>query len=230
MKTISIKYTASGQDIEIKDVPFDHLLDIFVKIKLSTVSALKFYNSQLAPDDLNMICPIIPQRLSVLDLSNLSLNGKALVILAKRINRSRLQSLDLSYNPIGDESIWSLLEAIGKNQYLTTLKFVNCNLTANGVWTLLNAMNPKKFDLLDISENLISSLGCDYVVQYLKHDPGLRELHIDRAQITEGDVEILIDAAERCKTLSLLSIKGNGLITYRPVSSKILVDTLPPMK
>lgn len=230
MKTISIKYTASNKDVEIKDVPFDHLLDVFVKIKSSTLTSLKFYDSQLSPDDMNMICPIVPQRLPNLDLSNLGLNGKAIVILAKRISCSRLQSLDLSYNPIGDESTWSLLEAIGKNKYLTKLKFINCNLTANGVWTLLNAMISKKFDSLDISENLISSLGCDYIVQFLKQNPSLNEIHIDRAQITEGDVEMLIDAAEKCKTLSLLSIKGNGLITYRPVSSKILVDTLPKMK
>ena len=78
--------------------------------------SLKFYDSQLSPDDMNMICPIVPQRLPNLDLSNLGLNGKAIVILAKRISCSRLQSLDLSYNPIGDESAWSLLEAIAKKQ------------------------------------------------------------------------------------------------------------------
>lgn len=230
MKTISIKYAASGEDIEIKNVPLDHLLDVFVKIKLSTLTSLKFYDSQLTPDDINMISPIIPQRLSTLDLSNLSLNGKAISNISKRINCSRLQTLDLSYNPIGDGAIWSLVEAIGKNQYLKSLKFVNCDLTANGIWTLFNCMHQKKFDLLDISENLISSLGCDYVVQFLKQNPDLKELHIDRAQINEGDVGILIDAGEKCKTLSLLSIKGNGLISYRSVSQKVLVDTLPPMK
>lgn len=230
MKTISIKYTASGKDVEVQNVQIDHLLDIFVKIKSSTLTSLKFYDSQLTADDLNMICPIIPQRLPALDLSNLSLSGKAISIISKRINCSRLQSLDLSYNPIGDGAIWSLVEAVGKNKYLTSLKFINCNLTANGVWTLFNSMHQKKFDLLDISENLISSLGCDYVVQFLKQNPDLKELRIDRAQINEGDVEILIDAGEKCKTLSLLSIKGNGLISYRPVSQKILVDTLPPMK
>lgn len=230
MKTISIKYTASGKDVEIENVQFDHLLDIFVKIKSSTLTSLKFYGSELTTDDMNMICPIIPQRLPTLDLSNLSLNGKAISVLSKRINYSRLQSIDLSYNPIGDGSIWNLVEAIGKNKYLTSLKFINCNLTANGIWILLNSMHQKKFDLLDISENLISSLGCDYVVQFLKQDPELNELHIDRAQITEGDIEILIDAAEKCKTLSLLSIKGNGLIPYKPVSQKILVDTLPQVK
>ncbi|OHT10747.1 hypothetical protein TRFO_19880 [Tritrichomonas foetus] len=229
-KTVSVIYTAAGKTIEVHNVQIGSLLDIFVPIKISTLSELKFANSKLTAEELEMICPLIPQNLALLDLSNLSLNAKAISVLAKRINYSHIQSLDLSNNPIGDESIWILLEAIGKNQDLTSLILVNCNLSGNGIWTLFNVIAEKKFDFLDISENLIMSNGSDYVLNFLKQDPDIRELHIDRAQLSEGDVDVLVDAAEKSRKLQVFSVRGNSLIRYRTFSPKILVDRLPIMK
>lgn len=228
--TISIKYTAASKEIEITNVQFDHLLDIFVSLKASTMTSLKFYDTSITPDEVNLITPLIPHKLDLLDLSNINISSKVLSILTKKLNCCRIQCIDLSFNPIGDSAIWSLLDAIGKNQYLTSLKIAHCDLTENGIWPLLNILTSREFGLLDISENVVHSLGSDYILQFLKSGPKLREFHADRCQISEGDIGPLIDAAEQCNHMEVFSILGNGIIQFRKISPKIQVDMLREMK
>ena len=231
IKTISIQYVLENQIFNIKDVQLDHILDIFIPIKISSITSIRFYNNTLNSEDIEIICPLIPQKLISLDISRLGLYSPSIKILSKRLIYSHIKALDISYNPIGDESMWIFLDLITQNQDLITLRLVKCNLTGNGIWTLLNAISQRNnFELLDISENELMSLGADYIHQFLILDPFIHEIHANRCLFSGGDIGLLIDDVEKCSILKVFSAKGNAPTNYRKIPERIQVDTSPQIK
>lgn len=228
-KLVTVMYSCGDDSMESQEIQLDHLLDLFVPLRISTLTAIKFANAQLTADDFQLICPLIPKSLRALDFSDLGLTSRCINALQKTLNRSKLAKLALANNPIGDESVWLLIDFIGKNTELKALDLRNCNITAQGIWPLLIAISQRPFDFLDLSDNGLGTHGVEYVRQFLALKPPLRSFAVNNAQMSEGDVIILVDLAAQHPNMRF-SILGNPIIQYRELPPSIDVDMLPKPK
>ena len=226
MVTVSFGDT---QNLQTKTIKLEELLYIVVS-NLSSISKLIFSNSNLTKEDFAFICPLIPAKLKELSMENLGINASSINQFSKKMINHRIQFLNLSHNPIGDESVWMLLDFIKKNTELTSISLRNCGLTAQGIWPLLNVIATRNFEFVDISENEVRSAGADYIAQFLEMDPIIESFFVDNSQLSSGDVEMLFKRVERCKNISKFSMIGNSVIAWRENPKKINVDMMKQMK
>jgi hypothetical protein len=84
-------------------------LSLFVRLRPMSLTKLKFSAPALTAYDLSILTTLIPGNLQHLDVSHLGLTTAAVVPLAKRLGRTHIQSFNISHNPIGDGSVWTLL-------------------------------------------------------------------------------------------------------------------------
>jgi Ran GTPase-activating protein (RanGAP) involved in mRNA processing and transport len=102
-------------------------------------------------------------------------------------------------------------------------------MTAKGLWPLLIALGKRELDFLDISGNLISAHGAEYIKQFLSMSPVCREFYINNASLSEGDVELIMGVISKATNTRVLSLKGNEFIAWRETPSFVLVDMCPRM-
>jgi Ran GTPase-activating protein (RanGAP) involved in mRNA processing and transport len=140
----------------------------------------------------------------------------------------RLRVFDISHNPIGDGSIWLLLEFIRQDTDLTSFNVSYCDLTSAGIFPICNVVRQRMLDYLDISGNAIRSEGAEHVKELLLASPHIREIHFDNVQLGEGDVAMLVDAAGRCRFSEVVSMVANVPIGHRVLPPFIKVDMRAP--
>ena len=229
-REVSISYSGSEESSEVHGVELANLLDFFVSKHVKQLHTLKFSNAVLTPDDIALITPILPSSLQTLDLTNLGLTPGCIDVLSKRIIRTHVSKLDLSDNPIGDGSVWMLLDYIGKGKYLKSLSMARCGLTSSSVFALCTALGQREFDFIDLSGNLIGVHGAVYIHQFLETDPRIKELHIDDCELGEGDMELLVQAIDKCSYSEVISMTGNQPIAWRKLPEKLKIDLDRPMR
>jgi Ran GTPase-activating protein (RanGAP) involved in mRNA processing and transport len=230
MSLFRVICTSGDKAAESSNIFVDELLQFIVSHGVSPLTSLRLADGVMTTSEISLLCAIIPTNLRVLDLSNLGLTCSCINTLMKRLVRSRIRRLDLSHNPMGDGGVWLLLEFIKQNAELVALSIAFCGLTAGGVWPICIALMLRTFDFLDISGNLIKSFGAEHVRDLLAASPKLREIHIDHMQMNPGDVEMLVEAAQKCQNSEVISMKGNERIPFQVVPAIVRVDMLPEMK
>jgi Ran GTPase-activating protein (RanGAP) involved in mRNA processing and transport len=222
---------AIGDEItEKSDVQVSSILELYAPMRFSALTSLKITDAALTPDDVTVLAPLLPTSLQVLDISHLSLTPRCISILSKRLPRMRLFKLDISDNPIGDESVWLLLEFIKKDENLTSLNLANCNIGSAGVWPICVAVSQRPFDCLNLSQNAIGVHGAEYIRKMLANFPPLKELHINNAALSQGDVEVIIAAARGCEKTQLLSLLGNESIAWQDLPPFVRAEVDRPMR
>ena len=117
-------------------------------------------------------------------MENLGIDASSINQFSKKLVNHPIQFLNLSYKPIGDEYIWMLLDFIRSNTELTSISLRGCNLTAQGIWVLLNVIATRNFALVDIFENKIGSAGADYIAKFLELDPVIESFIADNSQFS----------------------------------------------
>jgi Ran GTPase-activating protein (RanGAP) involved in mRNA processing and transport len=228
--TFRLTYTAGGETHSEDNVRVDYLLQLFIRLRPLCLTMIKMSGTGFSPSDLSVFMSLLPGNLLHLDLSNLGLTTACVNALAKRLPRMRLQVFNISHNPIGDGSAWLLLEFIRQDTDLRALDLSYCVLTSGGLWPICNALSQRSLDLLDITGNDLRAEGAEHVRQLLQCSPRIREIRIDDARLSEGDVAMLVDAAQQCRFTELVSIVGSGAIAHREVPPFVRVDMQAPMR
>ena len=191
-KSIKMHYkTNDGEEIDTESQISD-LITEFCKIKIGNLKELSFTDCILEPEEMNFIIPFIAPTLSVLDVSNLGLTPKSMKLLSKKIQNVALTKLNLSNNPICDESIWMILEVIGKKETFKELNIENCNLTADGIFPVLNCLTTREFTELNISGNNIGFNGAGYIRNYFSYAPKIHKFIARNCGFSSADIDLIV--------------------------------------
>ena len=159
--------------------------------------------------------------LKQLNLAANSLGAEAVNSIGKHLGTSCIESLTLSYNPLGTSGAISLQNVIEMETFanLTDLQLKNCSLNhCEAYMSLLQALPDHCASLkqLDISENCVDmcdALGSMLGYLLLNHST-LRELYANGINFRDEGVKALTDVLNTCGNvtdISVLSIKANDI-------------------
>ena len=217
-KIIKIHYkTNDGEEFDSQS-PITELITEFCRVSPGKLKELAFNDCILEPQDINFVSPLIAPTLSVLDISNLGLSPQSMKILSKKLQNVALTKLNLSDNPICDESIWMILEVIGKKETLRELYISNCNLTADGIFPLLNCLTTRDFLELDISGNNIGFGGAGYIQMYFSFAPKIQRFIARNCGFSAADIEMIVPSLNKVPNSEI------DLTSNQPIPSR----KLPP--
>ena len=118
-----------------------------------------------------------------IDLANNDISEQGIYPLAEVLDKTKLvHYLDLSHNPIGDNSLKSLCEALITNTSLTSLIVSDCSITIsedNGPVLGELLRKTTTLNIFDLSKNQeLTSSGCQYIASGLKDNKSLREFSL----------------------------------------------------
>ena len=228
-KFVSVSYACDGVRTDVGNLRIDHLLEFFMSLRGTKFDTLAFADCEITEDEMSMITPLIPGGLMALEMNRMGIGPGVMKVLSKSLMRSRLESLDLSDNPIGDGGAWILLEFIGKNKNLRSLNVARCQVSCSAVFALLTALSDRELDVVDMSGNIIHAPGVEYISEFLGCDPRIRDLRLNNCSLSAGDVEYLVDAALKCVRCKGISLTGNGFIAWRELPEHIRAEMTPRM-
>jgi len=224
---VHIKYSFfSGEEEEI-DSEIDGLLKKFINLRPSKLKSFEIRDQNVKFEDFKYIVPILPFSLNSLTFSNINMLPKSVFMLAKQLERSKIESLDLSMNLIGDESIWMLVGLISQSETLKSINISECGITSQGIWPLVNAISIREFHALFLSNNDLGSQGAHFITEYLKLGPSISFLALDNCDFSEIDMIQIIEASLNCKSLQKLSLFGNS--TLQRIVPPYVCCTVVPM-
>ncbi len=120
-------------------------------------------------------------------------------------NDPTLTSLDLEFNPIGDEEVKSLACALSTNTTLTSLKLIRSRQIGDeGVKSLANALkNNETLKEIDLCDNEIGDEGFKSLANALKNNETLREVNLDYNRIGYEGAKSLASALSTNTNLRL---------------------------
>ena len=161
------------------------------------------------------------QSLKQVNLAANSLGAEAISAMSTYLKKSSIESLTLSYNPLGLPGALALQNVIEMETFtnLTDLQLKDCSLTTSEAYTpLLCALpgNCTSLKQLDISENRVDkpdALGNVLGNLLLKHDT-LCELYANDTNLGDEGIKALTDVLKACDKvthINVLSIKANHI-------------------
>jgi Ran GTPase-activating protein (RanGAP) involved in mRNA processing and transport len=220
---VHIRYKLEGGEEKSLECPINEIISEFLLINIAKLEELSFSGAVITAAEIDFICPLIPSTLTYLSMSGTGLTSKPMRSLAEKLKNVSLKTLDISNNPIGDESVWMLLELIGKKESFQCLNMRNCSLTGHGLFPLLNTLAVRTFDTLDISENKFGYIGAEYVMSYLKYRPKINKLIIRNCGLSGAEVETILKAQDKAKDI-YVDIRENESILKKDVPPNFYVD------
>ena len=214
---IHVHYKLEGCDEQYLECPINTIVSEFLRINISKLEELSFTGCKITSKEIDFICPLIPSTLSYLNISNTGLTSKPMHSLAAKLSKVNLKKLDISDNPIGDESVWMLLDLIGKRESFQCLIMRNCGLTGYGLFPLLNALSVRTFDILDISENRFGYIGSEYVMNFLNFAPKINKLILRKCGLCGADIETILKSEKKAINIDV-DLMENAAILRRDVT------------
>lgn len=137
-----------------------------------------------------------------------------------------LFSVSLHGNPLGDEGVVFIIDAILENEEtaVSTLDIGDCGLGDNAatqVSRLLESNNT--ITDLNLSANQITHKGWREISEALKKNKKLRTLSLDYNKITDEDVAVIADGLRQSTTLRSVDLEANRI---RDEGGRILLDVV----
>ena len=167
------------------EAPANEFLDVCMEFGRSNISGIKLLTQTVTPMEIQLIVPAIPPSLDLLDFSSTNLSSLHVRTLAKRLEHTRIKSLDLSGNRIGDESMWMLSDFFGKNETIRVIRLSNCGITYNGFWVMMSLLQSRPIDFLDVSNNDVGIDGGDLILSMLGNRFNIKSVDITNCGIPE---------------------------------------------
>ena len=167
-------------------------------------------------------------RLKELNLLRCSIQSSDSVKLANALEENtttKLNTLILSYNPIGSEGAVAFASMLAKNKSLAKLDMNDCSIYAEGAISLANAMVKNSvLTKFSISYSQIGSEGAMAFASMLKKNRSLKKLELIHESVgVEGGKE-LIESLKHNTTLERLSLSSNCKPPYFSSLDKQLQD------
>uniref|UniRef100_UPI00358F1064 NACHT, LRR and PYD domains-containing protein 12-like n=1 Tax=Myxine glutinosa TaxID=7769 RepID=UPI00358F1064 len=154
---------------------------------------LEFNGQSIGDDGLEILVKSLvnkPNRLKELRLSSCKLSTKSGPMLRDLKN---LEVLDLSLNPIGDEGLKRLMEALKSQTKLRTLGLGGCKLTTTSGSILRELKNIINLEELQLSRNPIGDEGLEGLMEGLKSQTKLRVLGLVMCNLSTNCGPVLRD-------------------------------------
>uniref|UniRef100_A0A8C9Q7S6 NACHT, LRR and PYD domains-containing protein 4 n=1 Tax=Spermophilus dauricus TaxID=99837 RepID=A0A8C9Q7S6_SPEDA len=129
------------------------------------------------------------------------------------LSNANLRHLDLSRNPLMDEGVAQLCEALRQPAYSWVKPLRQCEITPRGCQDLafVLASNPN-LRSLDVGGNNIGDAGVRLLSKALLHPHcGLKELSLESCQLTRACCEDLASVIAHSQTLHELDVTSNAL-------------------
>ncbi|XP_052213917.1 leucine-rich repeat-containing protein 74B-like isoform X2 [Dreissena polymorpha] len=123
-----------------------------------------------------------------------------------------LLDLDLSWNSIRNRGASAVLAALTKNRMLESLDLSWNGLGAPGAEALKQGLKVNsKLKVLDLTNNRLTTKAADAIAWGLSRNAGLETLVLNLNPLKDASVETILKAAEKSKSLNLLSIEEVGI-------------------
>lgn len=207
--------------LNLKDIKFkDYGASALVKA-LQHIPNLKTLNLQschLGDNAIGEIAGTLEQVPSLstlrIDFNDITFNGARAIANALEHIPS-LKILDFEGNKIKDDGVKLLADGLQHVKLLTHLNLAHCGFTKHGANKLAESLRlcyiPQLIELR-IEGNKINSKGAVTIFQKFKHIPSLTHLYLDDCgNFNVNTIESLSKRIKKLPSLTLLSLKGNGL-------------------
>ena len=127
-------------------------------------------------------------------------------------NTGIVHKLELSDNPIGEDGLKSLCDALSTNTTLEELKLKNCSLVLkeeNGFLLSQLLSTNKSLTYLDLSRSTVTD--CNHLAAGLSNNKVLKTLNMNRCDLTDQSIQELSTGLNHC--IEELNFGGNASIT-----------------
>ncbi|XP_053685200.1 tonsoku-like protein [Sabethes cyaneus] len=228
-----------------KPIQWDILFEALEK--QGCVRILNLSNNQLSDDDFQLLTSKLPT-LRQLETINLSANlispiGLSCLTVANLEVLTRLTELDLSGNPLSDNSLSLLTTVLQKLEHLTTLRLSSTSLTNLTIAT--PPMDIHRLRVFDVSDNDLNKRSIDYLFSALntriltelnlrslgklkefksmlilvfqsKYFDTLRVLNLSKCDLTDDDLSAILFALRTsADKLKVLDLSFNRKLTQK---------------
>lgn len=253
----TLELLQATQELSITDQSLDKLTSepIFKSLQhQSNLESIDLSNNFLEDDTLKLFANILPTlpRLKHLNLSGNYITRDGITNLARVDQFPNLESLDLSYNPLTNQSIPSLNLLLSKAKNLKKLSLCATDITdipdpANDSFRysqitdidfsfnpieltnlnrLLMKLNSCRIESLNLSFSCTDRGLMESIVAFLNAGTceKLRDLNLSGLDLEDGDIWILLQALERTTSLNTVKLIENRRLTS--MSMKLLMERL----
>ena len=135
-------------------------------------------------------------------------------------NTSIVYKLDFSHNPIGEDGLKSLCDALSTNTTLEGLILKNCSLTINeqnGFLLCQLLSTNKSLICLDLSHNTVTN--CHHIAAGLSNNKTMRILSLNRCNLTDQSIHEVSTGLN--DYIEELNIGGNATITENGIGKLV---------
>ncbi|KAH8048041.1 hypothetical protein JL721_12048 [Aureococcus anophagefferens] len=130
------------------------------------------------------------------------------------VRRAASDGLDLAHRAYGDDLAILLADMITELPALRRLNVRGNRLSDAGIAAILGAVcgGGSHLRALDLSQNVLDGAAIDSLARFLETEAcALEELHLDGADVDDGEIRDLVRAVAKNATLKTLALSGNFL-------------------
>ena len=177
------------------------------------IQTLNLSGNSLKNEGFDLICKGLNNNISLLNLniSNNDIQENAIRQSLKRINTTKLYSLNLSNNPILDEGLIILTNSLRHFPDLRVIQVSNCGIEFGGFKELLKILQSvRRIETVDISKNKLSSNKFDQLKTYFCSF-GIKNLNLSRCQLGDESAYPLGECLLLNETIKKINISNNKI-------------------
>ena len=177
------------------------------------IETLNLSGNSLKNEGFDLICKGLNNNISLLNLniSNNDIQENGINKSIKRINTTKLYSINLSNNLILDAGLITLINNLRHFPELRVIKISNCGIQYNGFKQLLKTLQSvRRIESLDISKNKLSSNRFEELKTYFCSF-GIKYLNLARCQLGDESAYPLGECLAQNETIRKLNISNNKI-------------------
>lgn len=216
LKMCGDNWLASDGSVRVDDDTLDCLVDAIVQQHKYTAVDLRYNRiTDAGAEELARLLQNAPQLVELnLMCNELSDRGAALIAGALRGNRT-LRSLRMNGNKIGDAGGMHFAQMLQVNEALQELDLGDCDLGIEAFIALVTVMRQNStVTSLNLNRPLLWTKQEEHVyhiAQMLKVNKTLRELHLQKCDITDWGAQRLSETLADNRTLLVLDLSANRI-------------------
>ena len=181
-----------------------------------------------AKDVVKVISEVVHRNISLehLTLCNCKVSKHDIQVLCDTLrSNTKLSSINLSHNFLTDQAAFTIGESFSRNKHLLKhIVFCNCNLSSNGLQTILNSTKQNKtlqtinFDLSNISDQ-----NADKLAAILSNNVFLECICLQDSALSDNGMSQITKAAMSLKLLKSLDFSNNRISDQNALTISIIV-------
>eukprot|EP00468_Gymnochlora_sp_CCMP2014_P002466 CAMPEP_0167759710 /NCGR_PEP_ID=MMETSP0110_2-20121227/11173_1 /TAXON_ID=629695 /ORGANISM="Gymnochlora sp., Strain CCMP2014" /LENGTH=555 /DNA_ID=CAMNT_0007646123 /DNA_START=37 /DNA_END=1700 /DNA_ORIENTATION=+ len=141
-------------------------------------------------------------------------------------SKSKLESLRLSFNPIGDSEVRTLCSALEKNKNLRALSLSNCDISPKGISYIGTMIRKSSLTALDLALNTVDKYAAKALGSGLKENLYMEYLDLTQCRMRDSIAYIAQPLTSNTKLRTLLL--GGNLLERKhllPLSQTLMSNT-----